>query len=174
MAFAFKTRSLRFRLLALLALIVAGLLYYAIGALSQDTRRIQTMQQLEQTIHLATSASALIHELQKERGLSAGLLASKGTRFTGELSTQRSDTDTRLEAFRQQGLSGNAQDVGIASLRDAIERALTQLEQLPRTRDGINALRLTGGESFTYYTTSIEQLFSILSGMTAIDCTDCV
>jgi len=171
MTLAPRTESLRFRLLALLGLIVAGLLYYAVGTLLQDTRRIGAMQQLGQAVTLTTAASGLIHELQKERGLSAGLLASKGSRFTGELEAQRKDTDKHLDAFRQRAAAGS-QDTGDSALRESIGQALRQLEGLSRTRSEVSALRLSGGESFTFYTRSIEQLLGMLAGMTAIETTE--
>ncbi|MCP4396996.1 MAG: hypothetical protein GY801_06810, partial [bacterium] len=42
------------------------------------------------------AASALVHELQKERGFSAGFLASKGKNMRNEVEAQRRDTDAKL------------------------------------------------------------------------------
>ncbi|MEM7522845.1 MAG: methyl-accepting chemotaxis protein [Pseudomonadota bacterium] len=44
----------------------------------------------------ATLISDLIHELQKERGMSAGHVASGGAAFKAELKAQRLDTDSRI------------------------------------------------------------------------------
>ena len=44
---------------------------------------------------LAPKFSALVHELQKERGMSAGFIASKGVKFRAELPEQRTQTDNR-------------------------------------------------------------------------------
>lgn len=49
----------------------------------------------------ANVGASLIHELQKERGMSAGYVGSKGAKFVSELSAQRQLTDRQLNNFKQ-------------------------------------------------------------------------
>ena len=169
MRLALRTHTLRVRLLGLLALIVAGLLYYVIGTAIQDVRRMAAMDELGQTVKLTTSASALIHELQKERGLSAGFIASQGKRFEAELERQRADTDQRLTAWRELAASRSGDR---DSLQAAIAEASRALDRLSATRADIGALRINSAASFSYYTQTIEQIFGLLSGVTAFDTTE--
>lgn len=48
---------------------------------------------------ISEQTSLLVHELQKERGMTAGFLASKRTSFIKELSEQRQATDVQLQAL---------------------------------------------------------------------------
>ena len=49
----------------------------------------------------AEDAGNLVHELQKERGMTAGFLGSKGTKFADKILIQRQQVDARLEEFKR-------------------------------------------------------------------------
>ncbi len=51
-------------------------------------------------MELSVAANNVVHELQKERGSSAGFLASKGEGFADTLSNARTSADAKLEALR--------------------------------------------------------------------------
>ena len=51
-------------------------------------------------LYLADNASALVHELQKERGMSAGFLGSKGAKFKNEIGKQRALVDNRFANYQ--------------------------------------------------------------------------
>ena len=57
------------------------------------------MERVGALTETVTDTSALVHEVQRERGLSGGFLGSKGTELRAELTAQRSRTDARLAAF---------------------------------------------------------------------------
>lgn len=64
--------------------------------------RIETERQMEniaQLTALARSAGNVVHELQKERGMSVGFLGAAGTTFKDELNAQRALTDREIEVF---------------------------------------------------------------------------
>lgn len=50
---------------------------------------------------IAPEISGLIHELQKERGATAGFISSKGEAFAQTLRTQRPSTDKAVTDWRQ-------------------------------------------------------------------------
>jgi methyl-accepting chemotaxis protein len=52
-------------------------------------------------LSLTDNAASLVHELQKERGMSAGYLGSKGIKFRQELGGQRSLVDQNLRVYRE-------------------------------------------------------------------------
>ena len=45
---------------------------------------------------LSVVYSELVHELQKERGMTAGFIGSKDTKFANKLKNQRQNTDQKL------------------------------------------------------------------------------
>lgn len=67
---------------------------------------------------LVQKTGALVHEMQKERGLSAGYLGSKGASFKSQLVQQRKLTDNKAST-----LKGFLED---ESFTDDIDRQLSQ------------------------------------------------
>lgn len=54
----------------------------------------------------------LVHELKKERGMSAGFLGSGGNNFRSELSNQRKLSDQRFADFKRFVQQGDGQELG--------------------------------------------------------------
>ncbi len=95
----FKTMKSRIVTLAILPLAVAlyfmGSLVFTAYAEEKEMNRIATLAQLAEHI------STLVHETQKERGLTAGFYGSGGKKFVSELGEQRKLTDTKRTALEQ-------------------------------------------------------------------------
>ena len=54
----------------------------------------------EYNAFLSHAVLSIVHEMQKERGASAGYVGSNGAKFAQSLRTQRSDTNTKLKALK--------------------------------------------------------------------------
>src|SRR5258708_6381855 len=63
--------------------------------------RAAAARDVSAAMDLARSAALAIHELQKERGMSSGFVASKGVEFVAALPIQRTDSDRRIGALRE-------------------------------------------------------------------------
>lgn len=92
---------IRGKLLLMLSLPVLALLYMSVAELSSKWSLSSEMDDLRSMAGVAVSASALVHELQKERGATAGFLGSKGDKFGKELSSQRRETDSRVASLEE-------------------------------------------------------------------------
>ncbi len=151
----------RFRIMhrVVLALLVPMLAFaFAAALIVVDKRAIVTqMDKLSTLGGLATPISALVHELQKERGASALFIGSKGTKFVSELPGQQRATDgvrVRLaEALKDVNVAAAGGDLA-ATLRDAMDR----LAQLDAKRQDVGALRLPLADATGYYTAAIQRL----------------
>ncbi|MFA6920917.1 MAG: PAS domain-containing protein [Gallionella sp.] len=88
--------QLRWRLLMLLFFPILGLLYFSANSVWEKTQTLKELQAMQVTTELAVKSSAAIHEVQKERGMSAGFLSSNGVKFANELPQQRKETDKRI------------------------------------------------------------------------------
>lgn len=107
-----------------------------------------------QAVELAQSASALVHELQKERGNSAGYISSDGgSSFRQNLAEQRALTDGALSAF-QSALTRAPQD------GSAIASALAEIVGV---RGDVTNLTLSAKEMAVYYTGVITDLIGLFS-----------
>jgi len=56
----------------------------------------KSLMNLEDGINISITLSNLVHEIQKERGMSSGYLSSKGTKFQEKLKIQRKLTDNKI------------------------------------------------------------------------------
>ena len=88
----------------LLALSVPVLAFFVFaGMFLLDTwQRSAEMNRVESLARFAPALSNLVHELQKERGASAGFISSKGARFTDTLKDQRVSTNARNSALSKE------------------------------------------------------------------------
>ncbi|MFN3884353.1 MAG: nitrate- and nitrite sensing domain-containing protein, partial [Rhodocyclaceae bacterium] len=149
--------TLRARLLLLFSAILLGTLYYSVSGLWTDWRRLAQARQIEAIQQSAVAVSNLVHELQKERGLSAGFIGSRGERFAAELSSQRELSNRQREALHGM-LAKLGEDALPASLRKALDAGIAGLAELAPMREKISALSVTGPESFGFYTNVIDRL----------------
>ncbi|WP_219905184.1 methyl-accepting chemotaxis protein [Pseudothauera lacus] len=159
---ALKHTSIRARLLTAIALLVGGLLYFAIGQVVERIHTARMLATIETLSTVAVRSSALVHELQKERGLSAGFLASRGTRFQSELATQHTLTDRYLGELRSQLDTLDATALG-SRFTTSLNAARGQIDRLGDTRSRVRALSASGADSFVYYTASIDAYLALIT-----------
>jgi methyl-accepting chemotaxis protein len=144
--------NIRKKFLLSLAPAVGGLLVLSAYLLISEWSVIRDMNRLNSIIEFAAYSSELIHELQKERGLSSGFLGSEGKSFRSELTSQRKDTDEKrrnLENF----LSGF--ETESADMKRAIEKGVDALGRLDAMRASVDGLKIGGSDVVKYYTDTI-------------------
>ncbi|MEM7568987.1 MAG: nitrate- and nitrite sensing domain-containing protein [Pseudomonadota bacterium] len=151
--------SIQTRLFAVVALGCIGLLALSVPS---GVRAIDVMsgaKQTEQTISLAVAASELVHELQKERGNSAGFIGSRAAdSFATKLSQQHSATDRALGQFRALAQQ-NEQDM----IAPAVAGILSKLDLLNDERGEVKQLGTTVPKMAAYYTGTIADLLALFS-----------
>ncbi|GGP89837.1 methyl-accepting chemotaxis protein [Shewanella ulleungensis] len=121
----------------------------------------RTQQQLQLVIELSNVAiinSALVHELQKERGMSAGYIGSKGQSFKDDLPVQRGQTDNQISRFKQFA----QQDDFPIQLQSTYDQVTSSLLQLKTMRDKVSNLAVTVPEQVSYYTQMNTLLLSMV------------
>ena len=104
-------------------------------------------------------ASALIHELQRERGASGVVLGSKGAQMRSELAAQRGRTDEKrvLASAALEALSAAAG----GSFKGAISDAQSAIALLDTRRREVDALTITPPASFQYFTDTIAKVVAV-------------
>lgn len=155
------TRIIALALLPLLFAVIMAINY----AVDAKTRADEGTA-IQKMAAFAPSVSAIVHELQKERGRSAGFI---GGGLRDELRTlldgQRSETDTAYRTFFQadEGFDGLAFGTEFEA---TIEEARQSLRALSEKRRAINAGDFTVPQMAGYYTGTIANLLSIIKYMT--------
>ena len=147
-------RSIRVRLLGMITLLTIGFAFYLLRDISSNYFTLQESSRIASISEVAVADSALVHELQKERGLSAGFIGSKGAKFRSELETQRKDTDLKAKAL-DAAIKAKETDLPVA-VRKRLAESADFLRQIDSRRTTISALSLPGPESFAFFTRGIE------------------
>ncbi|MCC7377226.1 MAG: nitrate- and nitrite sensing domain-containing protein [Verrucomicrobiales bacterium] len=152
-----KSVTFRFRLLTLLALPMLGLAFTGFRTAWVHWSVLRQTSRLEVSAATARGLGELIHELQRERGRSAGFLGSRGTRFSAELSSQCQETDARLAALRSR--LGDAElNPERPTTNSPVARAQLQLGQISVHRQAVRSQTATAALSSAYYSAIIEDL----------------
>ena len=127
---------------------------------SQLLGELQLVNHAERIGTLVVGLGEVAHELQKERGMSAGFIGSKGAKFADRLPPQRQTSDAAIALLR-----GHIARIDPASLpvdyRDRLTQAHASLDSLSRLREDISALRIAAPASFSAYSGTIAGLLDI-------------
>lgn len=160
----FKVRT-RIQVIVAIPLLVAVVL--AGQALLEKNAVLDRSTKLEHLVELAEASSAVVHEMQKERGLSAGFIGSRGKTFSAELPLQRADTDKKATKLAEMLATFTLESFG-EGLQAKVTDAREALKALAATREGVSAFKLSVPQMAKYYTTSIARLLSIAEEMQAM------
>jgi methyl-accepting chemotaxis protein len=109
---------------------------------------------------LTGAAAQLAHMMQRERGLSAQYLGSKGVNGRDVLQSQRAATDTALKAFQNQQQKSLAV-VDIPGFSEPLKASQAGLERLATARTSIDEVQWTLPQSGGYYTQTIAHLLGV-------------
>ncbi len=112
-------------------------------------------------MQLSSKISLLIHETQKERGMTAGFIGSKGAKFDKALKSQRVLTNEKIEEF---GKFYHSLDHSIfqQSTQNSIIRVQQTLQSLQDMRQKVLTFQSSLDEALSYYTSINNGLLSIL------------
>lgn len=162
-----KNTKIGVRVVLALSLPVIGLLVFSsLAVIDKYQTKIEIGKVLELT-QIAPVISAVVHELQKERGMSAGFISSKGTNFTTDLPKQRLLTNDKQAALENAFISFDAASFG-QNLVEEIQAAQEALLGLAKSRNKITNLNITVPKMAGYYTSTIAKLLRIVEEMTLL------
>ncbi len=110
---------------------------------------------LARQIEVSKYLSLLVHEMQKERGMSAGFLSSGGVQFARELQEQRRYTDTRLKQLTEFLNSTVHLNSGYTHV---LQKGLNLLAKLPQVRSAMESRdkKAIVDSAVTYFTQIID------------------
>ncbi len=143
--------KLRTKFLIMLALPLAGLIWYGSQTVWDKHQVSVAMSELESLAELSVRISALVHETQKERGMTAGFLGSKGKKFRTDLPNQRQATDSQAQALRTFLQDFSSETFG-ADFAKGLQAALDQQSRIGAIRSRVDSLQIPAKEAIGYYT----------------------
>ncbi len=117
-------------------------------------QQVREMSGIRRLVDLSDEIGALVHELQKERGRTAGYLGSQGAQFSQELASQRRSTDAalaRLRTYMRQAFGTNLPPLDESCSRH-LNQALANLDRLSAVRRAVSSQSIAAGDATAYYT----------------------
>ena len=159
--------KLKNKLILMLIFPLAGLAYFSVNGTFEKYGEAREMGKLRVLTGLAVRISALVHELQKERGLTAGYMNSGGVRFSAETAAQRTETDREAEGLRES--IGGVDIVGFGTkFTAAMDGALSALEMIQKRRGSADSLKVPEEEIFDYYSKMIGSFLDTIFAISAL------
>ena len=147
--------KIKTRLTLIVALPLICLAYFTFNNLAYSWNKRAGSNTVVSGVNQATTASNLIHALQRERGSSAGFLGSNGANFGDKLGQHRNGVDAVIVEFLALETELNRDYPKNLS---AIENRLTQLGAM---RIQVSNLNASVGDMAKFYTGLINQLITL-------------
>ncbi len=153
--------SIKFRIMAVACVALTGLIISSGYVVLDKRSTVSDMTKLSEMATLAPVVSAVVHELQKERGSSAVYIGSKGKKFSDVLPKQTQDTDGKFNELEAQLEDLDAARFG-GHLEAKLTKALKDLEGLKAVRGKVRSLEYSTPQMAGYYTGTIAKLLAIV------------
>ncbi|WP_460215900.1 methyl-accepting chemotaxis protein [Geovibrio sp. ADMFC3] len=137
-----KNFSIKTKVLSALLIPFIMLTFYTVSNVVRDSGLLRKAVSLQKFVDFSVSVNALVHELQKERGLSAGYMSGGETLFKDNLEIQFESTDKALLQVRDilnNKLSGSSNTVkAMNSLKNLDSIRLSTMDRTANSPDIIN------------------------------------
>jgi diguanylate cyclase (GGDEF)-like protein/PAS domain S-box-containing protein len=152
------------RIALALALPILGLLFFALWVLSGYQQMASSTRSLREMAELAPAINTLVHELQLERGTSAGFIGSGGRSFADALPLRQTATDQKLQDLTR-SLAPFQRSLSEERLGLQIQEAQKTIKMLPLLRRAVGDRVIAVDELTARYSQTIGELIAIIKEM---------
>ncbi|WNL15997.1 nitrate- and nitrite sensing domain-containing protein [Arcobacter cryaerophilus gv. pseudocryaerophilus] len=153
--------SIKQKLIAIMLIPLVIVILLAAKLAYDSYRSLENLKSLDKVVILSTKIGALVHETQKERGMTAGFIGSKGVKFKDELPRQREEVNkqiTFLNEFLSDFDKSKYSDDFVKNLNNGLEK----LKDLQGVRNSVNSLNIAAPIAIAYYTDTNTLLLNTL------------
>ncbi|USZ49797.1 methyl-accepting chemotaxis protein [Halomonas sp. DN3] len=142
-----------------------SILWMTLSTVLERQAVVTEMDSLQEVAVLGRHSANLVHELQRERGMTAAFLSSQGRNYHAELPVQREATNVEVEAFARYiaDIDFSRHDPRIEAQVDLAKRLLEGKDDLRRKVDGLD---ISSEASTDAYTNINEALIDIVAKLT--------
>jgi len=156
------------RLLLIVLMAVASFMSVTYIILRRHYVTAQNAHHFRELTELAPAIGQLIHDLQKERDVSAIYISSSGgADAMGNLNVQRARTDGALKAYVAQ-MARKVDSVYGGNLRIRLRAADDSLSRLSQERQDVTGLLITNDQMTGLYSHHLQQLLAIIYEMESL------
>jgi methyl-accepting chemotaxis protein len=146
-----KNMSIKSKLMLSILIPLISIIFLSAVISIIDFKKLNELERIEKVALLATKISALVHETQKERGMSAGYLGSKGKKFHDKLPKQRKLSDKRAKELKYTISSIDLSDYS-QEFNDSLSSAINMFDNVAPIRGRVTSLNIPTKEAIGYYT----------------------
>ncbi|RLA72337.1 MAG: hypothetical protein DRG78_23960, partial [Epsilonproteobacteria bacterium] len=147
----FKNISIKMKLI-IQAIITVAVIVLLVGVIiNASNTKVNNLEDIQKSSKLLSVISLLIHETQKERGMTAGFLGSGGKNFKDKISDQRDATDKKLVNLKNVLNIIQIQNIDNETYM-AINLALKDMSSIAQIRTSVDSLSIKGAKAIAYYT----------------------
>ncbi len=126
-----------------------------------DYQKYSNAKETAILVKLSVKMSKVLHELQKERGASAGFIGSKGKKFTSILSKQYKQTDKKIEELKEFFKNSDSKYVEIVKKR-------IDLKSIASIRKRVKALNISVKDEVAFYTKLNKSIIDTIANFSII------
>ena len=149
--FLLNHMSIKVKLFLIFIIPSLALLFFIVSSAIDKMSIANEAKVLQSGLTLSVNISSLVHEIQKERGATAGFLGSKGTKFNDILSKQKQSTDAK-RVDMQTAMQTIDLDALPKEFIKYVNNALGVYKNLNNIRSKVQSLSIAKKDAIKYYT----------------------
>jgi len=153
--------TIRSKLIFLSSIVLVVIFAYSLKIALSTYNSYSNDTETQGIIALSIKVSAVLHELQKERGASAGFVGSNGQKFADILPSQQKKTDQKIAELKEFCASCPLKEVGAVKSR-------VDLDSIKSIRVKVNSLSTTTKELVGFYTALNKNIVDTISYFSTI------
>ena len=143
--------SIKLKLILQTVVPIIAIVILASSILISKYTDVYDLENIQKTSKILNVISLLLHETQKERGMSAGYLGSNGKNFKDKLSPQRKLTDEKIIELKKLLTEIDVSKID-DDVNDALNNALSMLSEINTIRPRITEQSIKTPDAIAYYT----------------------
>lgn len=147
-----KDMTIRSKLVLLMFFPLLALFYFAFLAILDRYQAEHEYHKIHNLAEVGVLIGNYVHELQKERGMTAGFIASSGQKFTQELPKQYTAVDRNVTDFLTKIEQLNLIDHADTYLTNQLKNVNQRLKKLPTIRQQVRNHSISSKEAIAFYT----------------------
>ncbi len=120
-----------------------------------------TLPSTQEAIGTSKLIANTLHEIQKERGLTAGFLGSGGKKFTKKLPNQRVVSDEKIALLLQKFKTFKFDTL----VQKKITQVIDSLQKMQKMHQNIDTLSLPLSDALKYYTQNNAKLLNVIANL---------
>ncbi len=150
------------KLVLMMMLPLISMIYFSVSTILTKQIQITDSTTFRELTILSAHAANVIHELQKERGLTSGFYSSNGEEFKAQLTAQRELSNKMIKKYESH-LSINDNFKGDSLVSDLVQKTDRMVKENKQIRSSVDTLQGSLNEAAKHYSDTIRSLLNTIA-----------